>query len=86
MSEKIEIIVPEGKIAKQVTNGNSISITFEDKQEDLSVSVTSVNTNVFLSPRIFGKYDGKSFCISGRYNWEIKADDYGVLCLIPTKK
>ena len=32
-----------------------------------------------------GKYGGKAFYLTSDFKWEIKADEYGVQCLIPTK-
>lgn len=58
------------------------------KQDDGSVNVTGSDIcgNDFIGIRCFGKYADKSFYLSDNYNWEIKTDDAGELCLIPTKK
>jgi len=32
------------------------------------------------------EYNEKSFWLSPNYNWELKADRDGILCLVPTKK
>lgn len=32
-----------------------------------------------------GRYGGKAFYLTSDFKWEIKADEYGVQCLIPTK-
>lgn len=34
----------------------------------------------------WGEYKKQSFLLSQRYDWEIKTDNVGQLCLIPTKK
>jgi hypothetical protein len=63
------------------------------KQDDGSVDVTKVtggfrdpNGYGFINPRYRCKYANKSFWLNDEYNWEIKRDEDGVLCLIPTKK
>jgi hypothetical protein len=86
MSEKIEILVPEGKVAKQVTNGNNIYITFEDGPKDLSVKVPTVFIEGFISDRVLGEYSNKAFYLYSCYSWELKKDSDGSLCLIPTRK
>jgi len=42
--------------------------------------------NSILNIRTFDELAGKSFWISDNYNWKIKTDPSGCLCLIPTKK
>jgi hypothetical protein len=32
-----------------------------------------------------GKYGGKAFYLTSDFKWEIKADEYGLQCLVPTK-
>lgn len=65
------------------------------KQDDGSVDVTKFNVNgngfyvnnhYIIRDREIGKYKRKSFLLSSKYNWEIKEDEIGELCLIPTKK
>lgn len=50
------------------------------------VQVPSVDAGGLLCDRLGGEYKGIAFCLSGYYNWEIKEDSDGVLCLIPTNK
>lgn len=50
------------------------------------VDITERPVNYFLIPRIDGDYKDKSFYLSNNYNWEIKKDNEGELCLIPTNK
>ena len=52
------------------------------KQDDSSVDVTNVSINI----RVGGEYEDKAFALHEDYNWEIKKDSFGFLCLIPTKK
>lgn len=52
------------------------------KQDDGSVDVTNVSINI----RVGGEYENKAFALHEDYNWEIKKDSFGFLCLIPTKK
>jgi hypothetical protein len=84
MNDKIEIAVPEGKVAKQAVHGNSIIITFEDK--DTSVVVNNKSFGNIISERSFGSLAGKAFCLTASLNWEIRRDESGILCLIPTKQ
>ena len=63
------------------------------KQDDGSVDLTKVtggfidpNGYGFIGPKLSGKYADKSFWLNRNYNWEIKREEDGVLCLIPTKK
>jgi len=65
------------------------------KEDDGSVDVTEFNTNMHgfcdnnyyvIRDRQHGSYSKKSFLLSSQYNWEIKKDELGELCLIPTKK
>jgi hypothetical protein len=56
------------------------------KQDDGSVDITKNNFNELMSIRIGGEYDSKSFLLSNHFDWEIKEDNQGFKCLIPTKK
>lgn len=38
----------------------------------------------FMSVRQSGEYTGKAFFLSNNYNWELKIDSKGMICLIPT--
>jgi hypothetical protein len=64
------------------------------KEDDSSVDVRSFKTDKygFFEPNFYiirdreqGKYKSKSFLLSERFNWEIKKDSLGQLCLIPTR-
>ena len=67
------------------------------KQDDGSVDVTKFlvkNKGILdnderyyiIRDREWGKYRNKSFLLSPNHAWEIKEDELGYLCLIPTKK
>lgn len=67
------------------------------KQDDSSVDVTKFKvegkgilddnkSSYIIRDREMGKYRKKSFLLSQWYDWEIKEDELGFLCLIPTKK
>jgi hypothetical protein len=66
------------------------------KQDDGSVDVSKLKvegkgisaneSSYIIRDREMGKYQKKSFLLSPWYNWEIKEDELGFLCLIPTKK
>ena len=40
----------------------------------------------FISKRVFGKFENKSFYLHKGYDWKIQKDEFDELCLIPTKK
>ena len=63
------------------------------KQDDGSVGLSFINNKNLLQESYdiigiigTGDYAHKSFWLTDRYNWEIKTDSAGRLCLIPTKK
>jgi len=65
------------------------------KQDDVSVDVTKFvlsgkgfcdDSFYIIRDRDCGNYKKQSFLLSQRYDWEIKTDELGQLCLIPTKK
>jgi hypothetical protein len=60
------------------------SVDFKDVT--VSKEVFIYNGEYFLQKRSSGEYDGKAFWLDKEFNWEIKTDSVGVLCLIPTKK
>jgi hypothetical protein len=55
------------------------------KQDDGSVDLSN-GYNGLIAVRLEYEYANKSFWLSPMFNWEIKKDDTGNLCLIPTKK
>ena len=65
------------------------------KKDNGSVDVTKFNVSgkgfcdddfYIIRDREWGEYKKQSFLLSERYDWEIKTDGLGQLCLIPTKK
>jgi len=63
------------------------------KQDDGSVDVMQFRCDIYdkegrsvIQKRFNGEYARKSLLLDHYYNWEIKKDDEGYLCLIPTKK
>ena len=65
------------------------------KQDDGSVDVTNFPLSgkgfcdgnfYIIRDSEWGEYKKQSFLLSQRYDWEIKTDNVGQLCLIPTKK
>lgn len=60
----------------------------EDKSVYIKDSPTmfSQENSFLVAKRTIGEYAQKSFQLCGGFNWEIKKDDLGDLCLIPTKK
>ena len=66
------------------------------KQDDGSVDLTKINVGQvnsiwldgesIIEVRNRGEYKDKSLWLNDIFNWEIKKDSKGKLCLIPTKK
>ena len=64
------------------------------KQDDGSVNFNDIsgdeyklNGRQLIGKRVLGQYENKSFYLdSHKFDWEIRKDGYGELCLIPTKK
>lgn len=75
--------------AKEILKTLFPEVFVEDKSVDLvklrdSGSKESVPS--ILGIRNHGKWKGKVFYLHSYYNWEIKVDIHGELCLVPTKK
>jgi hypothetical protein len=63
------------------------------KQDDGSVDIMKFKGQIYdndgravIEKRCYGEYGYKSLLLDDAYNWEIKKDSKGKLCLIPTKK
>ncbi len=63
------------------------------KQNDGSVDIMKFKGQIYdndghavIEKRCYGEYGHKSLLLDDAYNWEIKKDYKGKLCLIPTKK
>jgi hypothetical protein len=63
------------------------------KKDDGSVDLSMLNksgidstTHGMIQVRAGSEHRNKAFFLSGGFNWEIKEDSEGLLCLIPTKK
>jgi len=61
----------------------SKEVTMEEWIEDIKLFRKSCRE--LIDVRESGKYGGKAFYLTSDFKWEIKADEYGVQCLIPTK-
>jgi hypothetical protein len=44
------------------------------------------HSNDLIDVRFEHEYKDKAFYLNENYNWELKKDSVGLLCLIPTKK
>jgi hypothetical protein len=61
----------------------------DDGSVDLSHLITErvrASTDQLIDVRDSDEFEKKAFWLDGDYNWEIKKDRKGLLCLIPTKK
>lgn len=57
------------------------------KQDDGSVNLSEDRfVTDYVTRRVGGEYENKAFVLTGKFNWEIKTDSFGYICLIPTKK
>lgn len=61
----------------------SKEVNMKEWIEDLRVFRKSCRE--LIDVREDGMYEGKAFYLTSDFTWEIKADEYGVQCLIPTK-
>jgi hypothetical protein len=97
LEDYIELSQEEINIMFKACTENQLPIVSKYlKQDDGSVDVTKFKFDgdgilddksfYIIRDREWGKYRKKSFLLSPRYNWEIKEDELGYLCLIPTKK
>ena len=51
-----------------------------------NVKVFTEDSSLIVADRLSGEFKSKALALSDNYNWEIKRDSQGILCLIPTKK
>ena len=51
-----------------------------------NIKVFTGDSSLIVADRLSGEFKGKALALSDNYNWEIKRDSDGTLCLIPTKK
>jgi len=89
LEDYIELSQKEIDMMFNASDNNQKSILSKYlKQDDGSVDLSDLNIslNKIIDIRKSGEYENKSFWISESYNWEIKKDSIGKLCLIPTKK
>ena len=63
------------------------------KQNDGSINFDNLlgdgynlNERQLIGKRVFGLFSYKSFYLDNKFDWKIQKDEYGELCLIPTKK
>ena len=97
LEDYIELLQEEVNIMFAACTENQLPIVSKYlKPDDGSVDVTKFKVDdkgilddksfYIIRDREWGKYRKKSFLLSPRYNWEIKEDELGYSCLIPTKK
>lgn len=78
--EVLEVLFPEAFIEDK-----SVIISDNETLGDGSFNSKKLITNKLIAIRIYGDYKNKSFCLNSEYNWVIKEDGFGAICLIPTK-
>ena len=89
LEDYIELSQKEIDIMFNASDDNQKSILSKYlKQDDGSVDLSGygISYSNIIEVRNRGEYEDKSFWLSESYNWEIKKDSIGKLCLIPTKK
>lgn len=87
--KSIDLLIKKGNITqKSLVMSAGIKLE-EDKSVEVPI-VTAVNSKngiTILCTRQGGEYKSKAFFLNNTlYNWELKTDNEGSLCLIPTKK
>lgn len=84
---KVTIKSASGSIITEFeTEHNHILVNVEPVKPDLSVEITSMVYTRYLAPRSIGSLAYKAYYLDPTFNWELKKDNNGVLCLVPTKK
>lgn len=78
----IKALIKEGTLPQKEAV-SKLGIVLE---EDKSVDTKNTLISSMIGNRDCGEYQNKAFYLSYEYNWEIKKDIQGLLCLIPTKK
>lgn len=61
------------------------SVNLFEKRDD-TLFTRELSLDGMINIRSGGDYNGKAFYLSAKFKWELKRDDYGGLCLIPTLK
>lgn len=91
----ITIIIAKDEIpdATNVVFQNTASPNEKAKDESKYFNLSGVTQQTklkdlpfYIDERWIGEYKDISFCLDKELNWEIKTDEHGVQCLIPTKK
>lgn len=95
-TDDTDIVIPQALIVKLKQKGLSVQLDAVMKMgieldDDHTIIPDDGQTIRFhgallIGRRIKGIYVGKSFFLSEDFNWEIKEDDEGAMCLIPTKR
>lgn len=84
---KIIIKTAAGNIINQFTTVHDhIIVDLVPIEPDLSVEITSNNYAKYVTPRVQGNLANKAYYLERDFNWELKTDNNGALCLVPTKK
>lgn len=94
-TDNTEIEIPRVCIDKLIKNGSTdqkAAVEGLGLKLGIDKSVIVPYTSVYidgkeaLAVRVGGEYCDKAFYLSINFNWEMKKDNAGHLCLIPTKK
>lgn len=94
-TDNTEIEIPRVCIDKLIKNGSTdqkaaveglglkLGIDKSVQVPKVSIKIDDITVLVDMGVR---EYANKAFCLSQRFNWELKEDSKGALLLIPTKK
>lgn len=96
-TDNTAIVIDQNYIDRLIDRGTNsqidavkrLGITLvEDKSVDLSScnEVMKINNHNLIEVRNKSNYANKAFSLHEGFNWEIKKDDNGELCLVPTQK
>jgi hypothetical protein len=58
----------------------------EIENQENFIDLTNTRITDITTLRSGGMYAKKSYYLTSAYNWCLEIDEFGVLCLIPTKK
>ena len=86
--KSIDLLIKKGSATqKSLVMSAGIKLEEDKSVEVPPAAIQEQRLGVLLGTRNGGEYKNKSFYLNNSlYNWELKTDSMGTLCLIPTKK
>jgi len=86
--KSIDMLIKRGSAAQKSLAISAGVVLEEDKSVEVPANsgLSLSGYGLVIDCRDSGEYKGKGWWLSGGFNWELKTDNKGGLCLIPTKK